>query len=297
MEFLKYQHVERIGTPETNGIENGMCYVFPKIDGTNSQLWWNNDVFGGKLMAGSRNRQLELNNDNAGFYNWACDNDKFFDFFKKYPNLRLYGEWLVPHTLKTYTQSAWRNFYVFDVLDGERYLPYDEYKEILSVFDIDFIPPICRVENPTYERLIAQMEKNGYLIEDGKGVGEGIVIKNYDFVNKYGRITWAKIVGNEFKAKHQRCDTSEIKENKIVESEIVNKFVTSSLIEKEFAKIENELEWTSKQIPRLINTVFYCLVKEDCWNFVKDFKNPTIDFKRLSYFTTKKVKELMPSIF
>ena len=52
MDFLKYQHVERFGTTETNGIENGMCYVFPKIDGTNSQLWWKEDgILSGRLMA------------------------------------------------------------------------------------------------------------------------------------------------------------------------------------------------------------------------------------------------------
>lgn len=32
MEFEKYQHVERFGTTETEVIENGTCYVFPKID-------------------------------------------------------------------------------------------------------------------------------------------------------------------------------------------------------------------------------------------------------------------------
>ena len=106
MEFLKYQHVERFGNPETNGIENGMCYVFPKIDGTNAQLWWDNSVYGGRLMAGSRNRKLELDNDNAGFYDWACNQDRHFEFFRKYPNLRLYGEWLVPHSLKTYKNET-----------------------------------------------------------------------------------------------------------------------------------------------------------------------------------------------
>ena len=60
--FSKYQHVERFGTTETNGIEMGMCYIFPKIDGTNSQLWFE----AGYLHAGSRNRELSLDNDNAG---------------------------------------------------------------------------------------------------------------------------------------------------------------------------------------------------------------------------------------
>ena len=300
MEFLKYQHVERFGTTETQGIENGMCYVFPKIDGTNSQLWFlqSDDKRFGKLLAGSRNRQLELDNDNAGFYNWAVKQKNLFDFFAKYPNLRLYGEWLVPHSLKTYTESAWRKFYVFDVMEGERYLTYEEYAAILEPFGIEFIPPLCKVENPSYERLISQLEKNGYLIDDGKGVGEGIVIKNYNYKNKYGRITWAKIVTNEFKAKHAKCQVTEIKESKIIEQEICEKYVTKALVEKELSKIENECGgWSSKYIPRLINTVFYCLVKEECWNFVKEFKNPIVDFKRLQFFCTQQIKAQMPILF
>jgi hypothetical protein len=292
MKFEKYQHVERFGTVETSGIEMGMCYVFPKIDGTNGQLWWDNG-----LKAGSRNRELQIDNDNAGFYNWALKQDSFKMFFAKYPHLRLYGEWLVPHTLKTYQKTAWNNFYVFDVMNGETYLFYEEYKNLLDEFGIEYIPPICKIENPTYERLVNQLEKNGYLIEDGQGTGEGIVIKNYKYKNKFGRVVWAKIVKNEFKTKHQKCDVTEIKENKIIEEEIVNKFVTSVLIDKELAKIENETGWSSKYIPKLLNTIYYCLVKEEIWDIVKDFKFPTIDFKRLNYFTTIKIKEIKPNLF
>lgn len=292
MEYKKYQHVERFGTIETEGIENGMCYVFPKIDGTNASLWWNNG-----LQAGSRNRHLTLDNDNAGFFNWSSNQNRFEYFFAEYPNLRLYGEWLVPHTLRTYEESAWRNFYVFDVMGGDGYLHYEEYSKILDMYGIEYIPPICKIENPTHERLVNQLEKNSYLIEDGKGTGEGVVIKNYDYKNRFGRVTWAKIVRNDFKAKHAKVSVTEIKESKIIEQEIVEKFVTRSLVEKEFAKIESENGWSSKLIPRLLNTIYYCLVKEESWNFIKEFKNPTIDFKRLQYFTNSKVKELIPHLF
>lgn len=292
MEHKKYQHIERFGTVETEGIDKGMCYVFPKIDGTNASLWWDNG-----LQAGSRNRHLTLDNDNAGFFNWAGNQNRFEYFFADYPNLRLYGEWLVPHTLKTYDESAWRNFYVFDVMSGEEYLPYDEYKKLLDEYGIDYIPPICKIENPTYERLVNQLEKNSYLIEDGKGTGEGIVIKNYDYKNRFGRVIWAKIVRNDFKAKHAKVPVTEIKGNNLIEEDIVNKFITKSLVEKEFAKIESENGWSSKLIPRLLNTIYYCLVKEESWDFIKEFKNPTIDFKRLQYFTNSKVKELIPHLF
>lgn len=293
MEFVKYQHIERLGTTETNGIEFGMCYVFPKIDGTNASIWLDDGV----IKAGSRNRELSLDNDNAGFYNWAYNNTNLQNYFKEFPNVRLYGEWLIPHTLKTYNEDAWRKFYVFDVLDEYIYMPYDDYKNGLEDYGIEYIPPICKVANPTYERLSNQLDKNGYLIKDGEGTGEGIVIKNYEYKNKYGRATWAKIVKNDFKTKHQKCDITELKENKIIEEEIVNKYVNSVLVDKEFAKIENEDGWSSKFIPRLLNTVFYCLVKEESWNFVKEFKNPVIDFKRLHFFTINKIKELKPELF
>jgi hypothetical protein len=39
MEYLKYQHIERFGTDEVDEIGVGECYVFPKIDGTNAQVW------------------------------------------------------------------------------------------------------------------------------------------------------------------------------------------------------------------------------------------------------------------
>lgn len=293
MEFLKYQHVERFGTPETEGIDNGMCYIFPKIDGTNAQLWMD-----GGLKAGSRNRELSVDNDNAGFYNWALSQLPILNFFHSNPNLRLYGEWLVPHSLKTYNDNAWRQFYVFDVMDDENYLSYDTYKPMLEEFGIEYIPPICKVNNPSYELIVSQLDKNGYLIKDGSGVGEGIVVKNYDYKNKFGRVVWGKIVTNEFKAKHSKCQITELNGSTLIEETICNRYVTKALAEKEYAKIITESEgWNPKYIPRLLNTVYYCLVTEECWNFVKEFKNPTVDFKRLQFFCTQRVKELLPNVF
>jgi hypothetical protein len=75
------------------------------------------------------------------------------------------------------------------------------YKQWLDDYEIEYIPCIATVENGNIETFNKILEKNNYLIEDGKGIGEGIVIKNYEYVNKYGRITWAKIVTSEFKEK------------------------------------------------------------------------------------------------
>lgn len=298
MEFVKYHHLERFGTSEVEGIEIGQCYVFPKIDGTNSQLWESEETGLPCLYAGSRNRELELDNDNAGFYNWACEQKSFAQFFRDNKKLKLYGEWLVPHTLKTYVDSAWRKFYVFDVTNEDGYLHYDEYSVLLEKYNIDYIPPLCIINNPTYEQLLTQLENNTFLIKDGAGAGEGIVIKNYNYINKFHRITWAKMVRNEFKTIHRRIDVPMIEGRKVIEGVIVNKYVTQSLLQKEHAKIILEKDgWSSKYIPMLLGIVYYSLINEECWNFVKENKNPTINFKTLQTMCTIKIKELMPELF
>jgi hypothetical protein len=305
--FKKYQHIERLGTTEVQNIELGECYVFPKVDGTNASVWFCN----GEIQAGSRTRHLSTESDNAGFYAWASQNDALKSYFQEYPTHRLFGEWLVPHSLKTYRQDAWRRFYVFDVCvdkepceilhegDSElKYLHYLEYKPLLEGHGIDYCPPISIVRNGVYEQFINQLAKNVFLIEDGKGAGEGIVIKNYDFKNKYNRQAWAKIVTSEFKEQHAKVmGASEVNGRKLIEEEIAAKFVTSALVDKEFAKIESVDGWTSKMIPRLLNTVYYSVVKEEAWEFVKEHKNPTIDFKRLQHFVFNEVKQKKPMLF
>lgn len=301
MEFRKYQHIERFGTDEVDGIEFGKCYIFYKIDGTNASVWLDKE---GKVKAGSRNRELTLENDNAGFYNAIINDERIINYLNKHPSHRLFGEWLVPHTLKTYRQDAWRKFYIFDVCldkeDGLEYIPYDIYKPLLEEFNLDYIPPLAIITNPTYESLIKCLEKTGqFLIEDGKGIGEGIVIKNYDFYNKYKRQTWAKIVANEFKEKHHKeMGCPEIKTEKMIEEKIVDDFCTESFIEKEYAKIVIEQNgWRSKYIPMLLGRVFSELIKEESWNIVKKYKNPKIDYKTLNALVIRKIKETKKEVF
>ena len=306
MSFIKYQHLERFGTAEVLNIEFGDCYIFPKIDGTNASVWLDEN---GTIQAGSRNRHLTLENDNAGFYDWVLKQENIKNFLEQNPGLRLYGEWLVPHSLKTYRENAWRQFYVFDVAkkrelkhDGDHglhYFSYAEYQPILESFGINYIPPIAIIKNPTYETLIEKLTVNNFLIEDGQGCGEGIVVKNYQFVNRYGRTTFAKLVTSEFKEKHSKVMGAPASQGKdIVEEKIVEKFVTTALIEKNIAKISNDSDgWSSKYIPRLLNTVFYDLVKEEMWEIVKDFKDPSINFKTLKHFTTCRIKDVKPELF
>jgi hypothetical protein len=296
--FKKYQHLERFGTTEVEQIELGECFIFPKIDGTNASVWIENGI----VKAGSRTRELSLEQDNAGFYRWVLNQENLLNYLNENPTHRLYGEWLVPHSLKTYRQDAWRKFYVFDLVcdsfEEITHLNYNNYCHKLDVFNIDYIPPISIINNSNYEQLVNQLMKNDFLIEDGKGYGEGIVIKNYSFKNKYGRQTWAKIVTSEFKEKHAKVmGRGVIEGKKMVEEEIAEKYVTLAFCEKEFSKIESVDGWSSKFIPKLLNVIFYEIVKEESWNFVKENRNPTINFKTLQHFVFSKVREKLPKLF
>ena len=215
MEFKKYQHLERFGTTEVQNIELGVCYIFPKLDGTNASVWKDEN---GITKAASRNRELTLERDNAGFYKWVSNNSNINSFLFNNPNCRLYGEWLVPHSLKTYRDDAWRKFYVFDVVrDDGSYVPYEKYVDALIKHGIDYVPLIAKIKNPSEEKLYQFLAASSYLIQDGKGLGEGIVIKNYEFVNNYGRTTWAKIVGQEFKDEKAKKHDGKIIEAKLVD--------------------------------------------------------------------------------
>lgn len=288
--YSKYQHIERLGSAEVDGILDGVCHIFPKLDGTNSQLWWDNG-----LKAGSRNRELTVESDNAGFYNWALTQSNILSFFENRPDLKLYGEWLVPHTLKNYNSNAWRNFYVFDVIreDGS-YLPYEEYNALLLFYAIPTIPVLAIKTNPSLSELNSIVSENKYLTSEG--IGEGIVIKNYNYVNKYGRKTWAKVIADEFKVQ-KGTSTKDISEQKPIEFQIVETFVTEAFVRKELAKIELVEPWTPKLIPKLLNTIFHELIVEEMWNILKRFKNPKINFKDLNNLTISKIKELLSDKF
>lgn len=301
MEFKKYQHLERFGNDEVEGIELGKLYIFPKLDGTNAQVWLDDE---GNIKAGSRNRELTLEKDNAGFYKFVLENENIKRYLEKHPTHRLYGEFLVPHSLKAYREDAWRRFYIFDVcLDKEdgsvEYIPYDIYKPLVEEFGLDYIPPIVTMTNGSYEYFIRTLDNNTFMIQDGKGVGEGIVIKNYDYYNKYKRQIWAKIVTNEFKEIHKReMGVNNIKTEKVIEQEIVDNYCTEAFIEKEYSKILNETgEWDNRKIPMLLGRVFSELVKEETWNIIKKYKNPTINYKTLNALVINKIKTVKSDIF
>lgn len=135
--------------------------------------------------------------------NWAIQQESLVNMARALPNHRFYGEWLVPHSLKTYRDDAWRKFYLFDVLgaNGE-FVHYDDYSVLCKRWGVEFIPCTLKATNPTYEMLHEHALKNTFLLQEGQGYGEGIVIKQYGWKNRYGNPAYAKLITSAFKEAH-----------------------------------------------------------------------------------------------
>ena len=236
MQYKSYQHIEKLGNKEVEGILKGKCSIQPKIDGTNGVVWLGDD---GIIHAGSRRRDLTLDNDNAGFYNTVIKDDNIRKYLLDHKDHYLYGEWLVPHTIRYYHPESWKHFYVFDIFSYDRgYIPYDEYSKELDKYGISYIPEIISIDNPTMEDLTKYLKETKYLIPEDK-MSEGIIIKNYEYRNQYGRCTYAKIVAEEFFNTKSllRMKNHEAKD-KTSEKDIVTTMLSEPLIRKEFAKIK-----------------------------------------------------------
>ena len=291
--FVKYFHLERMYKDETKGINNGTIFIQSKLDGTCSSIWMDKDG----IKTGSRNRELTLDNDNQGFCRFIEENKSLYEpLFTLLPNAILFGEFLVHHTIKAYVKDAWNKFYVFDVAlqRGEElsFLTPEQYEPVLNSLGITYVPTIAKLEN--YEGSYEEFrDKVNYLIDPSiQGASpEGLVIKNYGFINQYGRNCFAKIVFEQF---HEEKKAKVALESSL-EVEIAEKYVTQHLVQKELAKLKSS--GVVKLQPALLQTVFYVLLVEELADIVKKHKLPIIDFKALNRAVILQVKKYASEFF
>ena len=293
-EWCKYQHVERYDEDnvEVQGLLDGKVYLQPKIDGSNASVWMKDGV----LHFGKRSQEMGEGDDNRGVKAKYQNDARYLEFFNQHPDVILYGEWLVKHTISAYLADAWNKLYIFDVCreDDEgniiEWIPYEIYSVWLDKLGIEYIPVVAVLENPTKADLEQYVENNHYLLPENQ-IGEGIVIKRYDYINPYGRVTWGKIVRTAFKAKAHAA----FKGNEdCIEVQIVEDLFTPEFVLKEYAKIKEIPELNSKTIiPRTIGTIPYVFVTEEIGTILKKYKRPTINFSKLYKLCESRIKEYL----
>lgn len=300
----KYQHVERIGHEDVEGLLDKEVYVQEKIDGTNLTV----AIVGGCLVIASRNNTLSINGEPDHGFRGAVEYvlaSKVPAFLAENPDLILRGEWLVRHALN-YDADKMGKFYVFDVQRriGERngevvleYLDPIDYIPILEPYAIDYI----KIQDRgimTIDRLIELSQvpsdyiTNATTTNPSTSIREGIVVKRIGFVNRFGRTVWGKIISREFeekKALHmhiQNQDPDEIR--------FAALHVTRELVFKEMAKIgEREgRESTVRDMGELIGRTWHAVFTEELWDFVKKERTTKFDFKQAQRLVTEKVRDI-----
>lgn len=197
----KFMDIERIKEGITGGFEVGDEIVIQeKIDGANAAIRY--DFETDAIVAQSRKNILNISNNLRGFYEWTQTLDKELVASGLGEDIVLFGEWLVPHTVK-YPDEKYNQFYVYDAYNtkSEEYLPQCTVEAIADVLNLNYIPVFYRGEFQSWEHCYSFVGKT----EMGGEYGEGIVVKNQTKLNDKNSRTpyYLKIVGEKFQEVHK----------------------------------------------------------------------------------------------
>ena len=312
-DFNKYVHVERYGRDEVKGILDGIVYVQPKIDGTNASAWCDPET--GEICAASRRRRIYPGKDNMGFADYIINSidpiaRTVRSYLKGNPGLIVYGEWLGDPTnnskmtgsLKRYLNKG---FFAFDVReapnsgnDGRNlgYLDPDDvrYNDLRLLLGTYFVPT-TKLYCPTIEDVMKVAESNHFNLPDDV-VGEGVVIKNYNYRDAYGNMQMAKIVLDEFYESRKKKQVLESPCG--AEAMFCDQVLTNSFLEKCRAKVSDKFGsdfncMDKRHMGMFMSLIVSDSISEDIYDFVKRNRFPTIDFNQLKGTIQKRGREFV----
>lgn len=219
----KYQSIERHGKSGTHLTIEGEPYIViqEKIDGANASF----QRVGDKILAFSRNTPLDESNNLRGFYEWTQTLD-----VTKLPEKAIhFGEWTAKHKLDYGDNHS--KFYLFDIYDNdfEEYLPFDTVKKVSEYLGINLVPVLYEGKFQSIEHIQSFVGRS-VLGE----IGEGVVVKNYNYKNKYGAQVFTKFVSDHF------AEVSKVKQHK-VKADPLTEFINSTLTEARVSKLIHKM--------------------------------------------------------
>lgn len=302
--YKSYTHIESLNKYPDYLV--GEIYITPKLDGTNACVYYEN----GEVKAGSRKRAINIDSDNAGFALWVktSKNNEAIAlrnfFIGEHENWIIYGEFGAGSvaTIKRYVPGTASQLWIFDVYDiqEQKFVSRKEWEPILSVCGLGawIVPIMATLINPTIEQVTEYLDQNHFrLAEDDSEPGEGIVIRNENYRDKFGKYIITKIVRAEFHAGKGTNKNAVKKLPDNLEATIVNEYIVESDILKTQAKIALDCGTTEfdiksgKQIGMLLNYVYWdLLVEEIPYIVTKKYKGCTINFSELRHCSDIKVR-------
>lgn len=290
MAHIKYNKIYALGKDETRDYleGDGHIVVEEKIDGANTSVWLDN----GKMCFGTRNTQIEEGFN--GFIDYVKNHEGIHNLLAEQPRFRLFGEWLVKHTL-SYNETAYREFYLYDILDEKsgEYLPNDKVRELADKFQIK--KPHRFYEGPP----ISEEKINEFV---GKSVlgdkGEGVVIKRHGYVSPFDvSPQYAKIVTQHFKENNAVTFGGNNKYSETYnEMYIVNKYLNAARVQKIIQKIESteDRPIAISDTPRVAGSTYHDMLTEEIWD-IQD-KVQQVNFRSLRRLATKKIIQIFHDI-
>lgn len=238
MEQKKYHKIIRYGHKSTQDVLNKGDYIIiqEKIDGANASF----AVINGELKCWSRNRELNESNTLEGFYGWVQQN---VQVQKLLEGVVYFGEWTAQH--KVSYEGYMKQFFLYDIynLHLEEYVSFSMVRDEAKRLGLQLIPVFFEGEFESFEQLmsyVGRTDLGGKL--KGKPTGEGIVVKNVNYRDEFGKQVFVKLVIDGFREIQRQKQT---KDSKKVFSEAESKVrecVTLPRVEKQvFKLIDNGL--------------------------------------------------------
>ncbi|MFA6641794.1 MAG: RNA ligase family protein [Methanomethylophilus sp.] len=298
MKFAKYMKVEKLDATEVQGLTDGKCYIFPKLDGVQVSCWLNDDD---QFRAGDKDGQTC-----GPFDAYAQEKKDIGYFLEDYPYLRLYGEYIGKSG--AYAQSAWNKWYVFEVCserksiaystkdengisvaimdDGHYCLPYDVYAPLLKKYNIECVPPLKIADKPIAAEIQEFADKENKWNTAGE-CGEGVIVKNYDFKNTAeGTAVWGKAL----RTGYQKSAAAE-EGTAPIEITMATEIVTPKFVQDVIASLTNPNPGI------IINTVWKKIETEALPAAKAKHGNPGIDMKMFRKDCENRIRTAAPEHF
>lgn len=240
IDIKKYTDIIRYGKSCTEGVlkEGDIISITEKIDGANASFRIDETNEEG-ISCYSRNKPLGEHNTLSGFYNWVKNNIVPIKN-KLNKNYIYFGEWLVKHKV-VYKEECYNKFYMFSIWDVEKeeYLSDEIVISEAERLGLTTTNYFYRGEYISYDHLMSFVGKSNMTLEPN--TGEGIVVKNVNYKDKFGKQIFVKLVSEAF------CEVQKQKKSKNPNIDngllpIVMTVLTKARIEKMLYKLVDEGE-------------------------------------------------------
>ena len=271
MEQKKYHSIVRYGHRSTREVLNrgDQIIIQEKVDGANASF----AVVDGELKCWSRNRELNMSNTLEGFYVWAKQN---IEVDKLLEGVVYFGEWTAQH--KVVYEGYAKQFFLYDIynLHLEEYVSFSMVRDEAKRLGLNLIPVFFEGEFESFEQLmsyVGRTELNGKLGQEVSG--EGIVVKNVDYRDSFGKQMFVKLVVDKFAEVQMQKAPKDPKKKFTPEELKVRECITSPRVEKQLFKMIEEgllerdygVEDTGKILKHISPLVAEDILKEEMDEF------------------------------